>query len=361
MAPIVRWATRYGELGFRIVPLLPKQKRPPCQNWQHLATSNVETIRSWWDPSRSFTNPDGSRWRGNPDYGIALVTGRLDPGEITERLVMAHQLRPGQPCYINVVDLDQHPEDGRYGRDVAASWQADEERFPDTWTAETGSGGAHLYFLSDVPLPRQQHLYDRSVDFQAADALIVLPPSVHPNGKRYFWDVSPGDVEPAFINDNVLRFLAQGKTNDVTTGDRKLPEEIPEGRRTTTLFRLLTRLRAQGLGKSAIRQAIITENDERCKPPLTRDELEKEVLGALDKAPSEPRSTFQLEDHLTGAARVNDLCRAVYFLLGKGFSIDTTKQAIRHENSVKCNPPLSEEEIEERVFPAILRFYGGGI
>ena len=247
MAKIVDWAVRYAEIGLAIVPLRPGEKFPLFQGWQDLATTDVTRIRDWW--------------KVNPGFNIGFVTG-------------------GKSSDVVVVDLDQHEDQGRYGVDFARDWQLKHGDFPATWEAVTGSGGRHLFFKDPSSPKRHQHLYDRSVDFQADGALIVLPPSRHPNGNRYFWDISPGDVDLAEIDDNVKAFLRAGGMKE-DQGPFAMPERILEGYRVDTLFRALCSMQSKGFSDEAILAAIKVENAVRCVPPLSDDQLQRDVFPGL--------------------------------------------------------------------------------
>ena len=136
----------YAELGLAVVPIRKGTKRPPMKAWQKEATQDPEKIRQWW-----------SHW---PDSGVGVVTGEKSGG-------------------LAVIDLDEHPEDGRLGVELLQTWEGENGRLPETWTATTGSGGRHLFFKLQGSMKRQQHLYDNQVDFQTDGALVILPPTIH--------------------------------------------------------------------------------------------------------------------------------------------------------------------------------------
>ena len=353
MATMKQYALRYAELGLAVVPLRCREKRPPMDNWQSLATRDPEVISSWWSPSRipfQSINAEGKQytWYSDPQYNIGFVTGAK-----SNRIV--------------VVDLDEHPEDGRYGIEIADDWEREHGRFPETWCAVTGSGGRHLFFRDTCDRPRMQHLYDRSVDFQSGDALIVLAPSIHPTGNAYFWDLSPGDVDLATVDDNVLAFLAAGKkTQDPApggSGGLVLPETIRKGGRVSSLFRLTARLCAMGLSAETIKGIVTNENERRCDPPLTANELEREVFPSIQRYSDSSAAyyrPFELSDHLSGQIRLDALYRAVYWMKSKGFSDDSIRSAISIENQVKCDPPLTESELDCKILSLALSNYQRG-
>lgn len=355
MATNKQYAIRYAELGLSIVPLQYRNKVPPMGNWQNLATKDPATIAAWWSPGRipfqSFNSAGNPvTWYSNPGYNIGFLTGAK-----SSRIV--------------VLDLDEHPEDGRYGIEIAEDWEREHGKFPETWCAVTGSGGRHLYFRDTCDRPRLQHLYDRSVDFQSGDALIVLPPSIHPTGNPYYWDLSPGDVPLADIDDNVLAFIAEGQKSQAGTATNAnqaaLAETIMEGNRVNSMFRLTAKLQSAGLSEDNIIEIIQRENLARCKPPLTDTELEREVFPAIRRYSEETSSAyyraFELPERLSGQSRFDSLYRAVYWLKSKGFSDLAIRSAISAENTEKCDPPLEESILESRVLAlALSNFRKGG-
>lgn len=65
-------------------------------------------------------------------------------------------------------------------------------------------------------------------------------------------------------------------------------DPIPEGQRVSTLVSLIGSLKHANLSDDAIRSAIRTENEARCTPPLSDEDLEREVFPAVRRFPSEP-------------------------------------------------------------------------
>ena len=63
----------------------------------------------------------------------------------------------------------------------------------------------------------------------------------------------------------------------------ELPEQIPDGQRTTAMVKLVCSQQAKGLSDEAIRAAVRAENEAKCVPPLTDQELEREVFPALTR------------------------------------------------------------------------------
>lgn len=248
------WAQFYAKQGLAVVPIIPGEKRPPLKDWQNKATTDPATITAWY-----------KKW---PDYGVGFVTGAASGGVV-------------------VIDCDQHPERGIKGIDLLEEWQLENGFFPETWEAVSGSGGKHLFFKAEDNPKRQQHLFDNQVDFQADGALIVLPPTIHPKtGKPYRWQRSPKEAPLAKLQGNPWEFIADGfLESHAGAGGVQFtaPEEIVQGNRTDILIRLLGSLQSKGLSDDAIKAAVVAENEAKCMPPLTDEELATMIFPALKR------------------------------------------------------------------------------
>jgi Bifunctional DNA primase/polymerase, N-terminal len=112
-----------ADLGWHVFPCAPGSKRPALKdNWQDLATTDPDRIRSWW---------------GRQPYNIGIACG---------------------PSGLVVIDLDADAARDGTARDgtardgtasLALLCRAHGERYPDgTYTVDTPSGGCHLYFTA---------------------------------------------------------------------------------------------------------------------------------------------------------------------------------------------------------------------
>ena len=109
------WALHYASLGYRVIPIKPREKRPPIAAWQDAATTNTGTIQAWWTGRYA-------------DHGIGIVTGTLDDGT----------------RYI-ALDLDEH-DPNTSGTATLRRHEKTHGRLPVTLAARTGSGGTHLLY-----------------------------------------------------------------------------------------------------------------------------------------------------------------------------------------------------------------------
>lgn len=240
-------AIRYAEHGLAVFPLQPHGKQPTdgSRGFKD-ATTNVAQIRSWWKYA--------------PDMNIGMATGAASGG-------------------VFVIDVDQHGEtDG--GLELSV-WQSEHGRFPETASSVTGSGGTHYFFKAPagVSVKSAAHVIP-GVDVRGDGGYVVLPPSVHPNGNRYEWDMEPWeDCEIAEADATVLEFV---RTDGAQERQRfELPDVIPQGKRDDTLFRYACSLQAQGLPDDKIMTIVSDANRARCNPPMSDEEVRNKVRSAL--------------------------------------------------------------------------------
>lgn len=165
--------------------------------------------------------------------------------------------RPG------VVDMAVVDIDPRNGGDEVWQMAVDEagaEMF-DTPTVETGGGGYHRYLLTngrDIP----NRKLGPGVDLISKTGYVVVPPSIHSNGKKYRWKLAPSDVPFADLPDWVLEMGAPSK-------GRAAPIEdvIPDGTRGETLASLAGSMRRRGMTEEELYVALSAVNQNRCVPP----------------------------------------------------------------------------------------------
>lgn len=253
------WALKYADLGLAVFPLRPRDKRPATENGCKAATINKQQISDWWD-----------RY---PDCNIGIATGSKSGGLL-------------------VIDLDEDEEKDKHGYEVLKEWQREHEELPETWQSITGRGGYHFFFRDSAENRNRTGLYD-GIDIRGEGGYIVAPPSLHPNGRRYEWEQGPGDCEIAQANTTVINFLMGPEPENLERQTFTAPETIPDGQRHSVLISLIGSLKSKGLDDETIRAAVRSENDRKCRPPLTDQELEKTIFPALKRGwqPTSPYYT----------------------------------------------------------------------
>lgn len=240
---LVKSALIYADMGFAVFPLIPGRKEPIQEGGFHNATTDAEIIKRWWSEK--------------PSSNIGIATGAKSGG-------------------VFVLDIDNHVEQGPDGFDSLRRWEAAEGDLPSTATSITGSGGNQYLYRSDVPIKSRVGVL-KGIDVRGEGGYIVAPPSIHPNGRRYTWDIDAhlNDIGITEADDNVIK-LATYRMKDGNSFS--LPAKaINAGSRNDTIFRLVCSLQSKGLSDRALLAVAHIENEERCKPPLPWKEVEEIV------------------------------------------------------------------------------------
>lgn len=228
-------ALAYARRGWHVLPCRPRGKEPLTPHGCKDATTDEQTIRSWWQ-----------RW---PAANVAIATGRASG--------------------ICVLDVD--PRAG--GDETLAAL----ERLPPTVEALTGGGGRHLYFRHPGGhVKSAARALGPGLDVKADGGYVIAPPSVHPSGAEYAWELSshPDDVPLAEPPGWLLALLAPPAAGGAREPPA-IPERIPAGQRNATLTSLAGALRRRGAQEPAIRQALLAVNKAQCEPPLDAREVQR--------------------------------------------------------------------------------------
>jgi hypothetical protein len=146
------------------------------------------------------------------------------------------------------------------------------EKFPevrDTHIAKTGRG-AHFYFQWEENIRNTSGMLGPGIDVRGEGGFVVVPPSIHANGKTYRWLT---ENSPLPLTANLREALTQPSKN-VSSGKIDPATHIIEGKRNETLTSVAGFLRRKGLDAEAICVALGAINGLRCKPPLLAAELQ---------------------------------------------------------------------------------------
>ena len=83
---------------------------------------------------------------------------------------------------LSVLDVD-----GQEGLDTLADLEDQHRWLPVGPAGVTGTGGEHLFLAGDPRIRNSVKRMGPGLDTRAKGGLVVLPPSIHPNGNRYAW------------------------------------------------------------------------------------------------------------------------------------------------------------------------------
>jgi hypothetical protein len=148
--PTLDAALTYADRGWRVIPIVPGQKRPALAAWQDAATSDPDLITDWF-----------TQW---PTHGVGIACGEASG--------------------IFVLDVDNAGD--KVGDQVLAELEAKYGALPETYTVRTGSGGWHFYFLFDPARPIRNGKLGPNLDIRGEGGQVLAPPTRHPDtGEEY--------------------------------------------------------------------------------------------------------------------------------------------------------------------------------
>lgn len=161
-------ASRLARYGWRVVPIVPGEKRPSMKGWQHAATNSQKTIDNWWK----------GIYRS---HGLGVATGAQPNGQ-----------------NLIVIDIDEH---GESGTATMAALVKKHGELPETLEVETGNNGRHIYLLAPPELEVRNdagRALGVGIDIRGDGGQVLAPPTVHPNGTPYRWAEgrSPDECTP---------------------------------------------------------------------------------------------------------------------------------------------------------------------
>lgn len=253
VSDLLQAAVTYASRGWPVLPLhTPHEgacscgkancrsigKHPRLANGLKGASTDEATIRAWW-----------ARW---PDANVGILTGP-ESGVV-------------------VVDVDS-----RHGGDITlASLESANSALPPTPESTTGAGRHKLFRHPGRPIRNKVGIKTPSsgqsgLDLRGDGGYIVAPPSLHANGKRYAWVVSPEQGELAEFPDWLLKLaMRDRRTRAHASHAAAYAEPVNEGERNDMLFRMACAFRGGGDDEDAILARL---RSVPCEPPLDDEEL----------------------------------------------------------------------------------------
>ena len=234
-------ALQYLAYGWSVIPLKAGEKRPMVP-WEFFQRERPSTgqVQKWFEEY--------------PDANVGVVTGAIS----------------------GLVILDVDPAHG--GEESLAELEQQHGALPDTVEALTGGGGRHLYFCHPGGTVHNRVGLKPGIDLRGDGGLVVVPPSVHPSGQRYNWEVShhPADVRLAAMPP-WLRDLAKSKEDSrghpLRHWRNLVREGVAEGERNSGLASLVGHLLWHGVDRDVALELMLCWNLVRCRPPLSDDEV----------------------------------------------------------------------------------------
>ncbi len=195
------------------------------------------------------------RW---PYANIGIVTGMVS------RLV--------------VLDIDPRHD----GVDTLVQLEREHGPLPHSVEALTGGGGRHVYFLHPGEAMRNKVGLAAGIDLRGDGGLVVAPPSIHPSGRSYAWEVShhPNETPLAAMPLWLRSLVADDEPHPgrPMAHSRSLVRSgVPEGERNNTIASLTGHLLWHGVDPEVVAELLLCWNRIRCRPPLPDDEVARTV------------------------------------------------------------------------------------
>jgi Bifunctional DNA primase/polymerase, N-terminal/AAA domain/Primase C terminal 1 (PriCT-1) len=235
--PIFEAALQYQNSGLSVVPLKPHDKKcnVAWEEFQH-RRATAEEIRTWW-----------SQW---PDANVGIVTGKISD--------------------IVVIDLDSANAKDKL-KDLIPS--LDINSIP---RSRTGKGWQLFFQHPKVPIGNRAGVIP-DLDVRGDGGYVVAPPSIHPNGKTYVWELPINDALPKLPGD-LYKLIASPTPN---SGEHERFDTagalagVPDGKRDDTIFKFACKLRSADIPRD-IAEDLILKAANSCDPPFpSREALEK--------------------------------------------------------------------------------------
>lgn len=244
-----RAALDYLGRGWSVIPIAAGRKHPLVrwEDHQH-RRADADEVGRWY-----------RRW---PDAGIGIVTGMIS----------------------GLVVLDIDPRHG--GDDSLEDLERRFAPLPHTIEALTGGGGRHVYFAHPGGTIRNRVGLAPGIDLRGDGGMVVAPPSLHPSGRRYAWEIShhPDDTPLAPLPRWLLEVTPDEGGHRGHGADywrRLVHQGVVEGERNSAVASFAGHLLWRGVDVEVATELLLCWNRVRCRPPLPDDEVVRTVESIL--------------------------------------------------------------------------------
>lgn len=261
---------RYRALGWSVIPILPGSKKPFPISWKKYQSErpNAEQTAVW-----------AKTW---PKAGIACVTGAISG--------------------VVVLDIDKIPEDAPTAQERALAMLSKSliERLPTTATTRT-SKGRHLYFKHPGTWVPTKVGFLPGLDVRGDGGYALLPPSLHPSGWVYAWELPPEEgiadlpeelLEAIVNSDKYVKALTGGgavlENSELGTWKSALLGSEEGGRNANATKVIGKLLQNTDTELFELQWGALKEWNQRNTPPLSEKEL-RITFDSIAKAEREKR------------------------------------------------------------------------
>ena len=297
VSPMQEAAIEYATRGWAVFPLhfvneqaacscgdpgcQSQGKHPLTSNGLKAATTDAATVLGYW-----------GRF---PNANIGIATGTTSN--------------------IAVLDID-----GPVGEESLRNLESEHGALPVTLEQRTGKGRHLLFRHPGTPIKSRTAIGHpgSKLDSRGEGGYIVAAPSRHVSGNTYAWTDSSVELAemPAWLIEIVN---GRASLTSARVADTSDTESIVEGARNSTLASLGGTMRRKGMSAAAMEQALLAENEARCKPPLDPEEV-RTIANSISRyeAANDVDALFQTLNDTGNAERFVDSFGDTYrFVVGQ--------------------------------------------
>jgi len=232
MSDLLTAALSYQRQGFSVISIQPREKKP-LVHWEPYQKQRTteEEIKVWW-----------SKW---PDANVGIVTGAISS--------------------LVVIDLDTLDAKNKLKETVS------DFDFTTVPRSRTGKGWQLFFKHPGVPIPNRAGIIP-GLDVRGDGGYVVAPPSIHPNGKQYRWELPIEGKLPALPLE-LFKLISSPAANSGNGYRERFDTSralagVPTGQRDETLFKLACKLRGADVPLD-MAESLILEAARNCEPPFS--------------------------------------------------------------------------------------------
>jgi len=238
-------ALDYRRRGFSVIPIRARDKRPLIA-WEQFQTeaASEDQIQEWF-----------TKW---PDANLAVLTGSVSD------------------CV--VIDLDTEEAKDKLKHIVGDYDLSNAPR------SKTGKGWQLFFKHPGAEVPNRAGVIP-GLDARGDGGYVVAPPSTHPNGKKYRWEIPLNGDLPA-LPKCLLDLIQTTASAEQGTRERfstaSALHGVPEGRRDEMVFKLACKLRRADVPQD-MAETLVTEAARNCEPPFDEQKALEKVRRAYSR------------------------------------------------------------------------------
>jgi hypothetical protein len=227
-----------------VFPCRPRTKWPATPHGCKDASLDPDVVRNWWT--------------ANPRANIAVATGEIS----------------------NVFVLDADGE----GQAELGKLESKNGSLPQTLRVATARG-IHWYFRwPKKPVPNSASRIAPKIDIRGTGGYALVPPSLHPTGRRYTWAPDSGKAiadAPTWLISLVADTASTARPAEYWRDI--IVNGVDEGARDDTAARLAGHLFRRHIDAIVVLELLLCWNGQRCRPPLPAHDIKRIVVSIGEK------------------------------------------------------------------------------